>query len=1269
LTKKVPSGKGKTTRATVKHIPARKALVKKSKQDDTIPKPFPIVVFGASAGGIEAFTSILEHLAPDLGMAYVFILHLSPNHKSSLTEILQAKTKMDVHTVKDGMEIKANNIFVIPPNTFMSVVDGHLKLAPRALNAIGNYVIDYFLTGLASLYENNAIGVILSGSATDGTLGLKAIKAAGGITFAQDESAQFPGMPGNATEAGYVDFVLSPEKIAHELSALVKVPYTVLPSDTIEAVQSREINEHREELKKILLIVKNKTGVDFFLHYKQASIYRRVVRRMVLNKLERLRDYYTMIRTSPKEVEALYDDFLINVTNFFRDPDFYASLTKEIFPAIIKKMQVEESIRIWVAGCATGEEAYSVAITLIEFLEKKKIIVPVQIFASDLDANAIEKARLGIYPISALQGVSPYHLKTFFRKIDSQYQVVKPVREMCIFSQHNLLKDPPFSRLSLVSCQNVLIYLEPTPQKKILQTFHYALKSSGYLFLGKSETVGSAHDLFESLDKKVKVYSRKPTKSPQLDFVMHSSKTISAGDLELSQQANHSFDVEKDMDKIMLSRFVHPGVVLNENMIIIQFFGLTSQYLSPVAGKASLNILKMLRDDLVIETKSLLHEAKKTEKPITKEGIRIFTKKVLQEITIEVIPKRFSNDIFFLVVFKEQAPALLPENVLKTLKPDQLRGKAIAKLEEELARSREVIRTTTEEYETTYEELQANNEEILSANEELQSVNEELETSKEELQSANEELTTSNEESRRRNLELNESHTYAEAILETMHSPLLVLNANLQIRMANKAFYENFKLTPEYTEGAVLYELQENSWDIPVLREHLKELFSKTSNINKFEIHHTFPVIGKRVLIVHAYRFLKGENAKDTLLILAIDDITGLTNAEATLLKTQEQLKLSMIGDAIGTWSWIIPTDEVKWSKENEVLNGLEPGAFKGHYTDWEKMLHPADVESVKKSIRKSLDDKQPLEIEYRIFFPDGRVRWILSKGHTHYNEYGKPERMVGVSMDYSEKKMESESLESMVNLRTAELLKANKDLKTINAQLEQFAFVSSHNLQEPLRKITTFSNLLSGPEANLNAYSKQYSMKINASATRMSMLIKDLLSFTVLIKDDNKTFIDVDLNETLKYVIDDLETTIENKKATINVASLPRIHGDPMRMSQLFHNLISNALKFSEQNPVIAVSSRTVTPEDFRIYPDLLQDVVYQVIAVSDNGMGFDDKYAAQIFILFERLNDLKGSDGSGAGLAICKKIVEDHGGLIYAHGEKGIGATFTVFLPAKAS
>lgn len=1080
-------------------------------------KPFPVVGFGASAGGLEAFSAVLENLKEDIGMAYVLVMHLSPTQKSSLAEILQLKTRMKVSTVKNGVEVKMNNIYVIPPNTAMSIVDGHLKLAPRDITSNGNFAIDYFLTALASVYKNNSIGVILSGTASDGTLGLKAIKAEGGITFAQDNSAKFPGMPKSAYESGYADFILSPKQIADELAELGKIQYTILPSDKVERDHSLKLLDEQEILHEILKLVKSRTGVDFFTHYKQASVYRRVARRVVLHKCVTLRDYHLLMLQNEEEIDELYNDFLINVTCFFRDEDFYETLRNDAFPNIIENRKLIDPIRIWVAGCATGEEAYSIAITLTEYLEKKDLNINFQIFASDLDANAIEKARLGIYPVSSLQNVSSTRLKRHFKKIDGHYQIEKAIREKCIFSQQNLIKDPPFSRIDLISCQNVLIYLENDPQQKILQSFHYALKPTGFLFLGKSETIGNANDIFDSLNKKVRYFSKKNGAIQAVPFFSKIKETTLPRH-QTTFDSQHLPDLEKEIGKIILSTYVMPCVVANENLNIVQFFGVTSPYLSPVTGRASLNILKMIREDLLVDLRTLIQQAKKTGKPASKEGIIVFNKKTPQELSLEVVPKKMENELFFLVVFKEnQKPSTHEKKIQKRLKTSRGQDEQmIFNLEEELARSKDLIRTTNEEYETTYEELQANNEQILSSNEELQSLNEELETSKEELQSANEELTTINEELNKRNIELKESQNYAKAIVDTVNSPFLVLTANLQVRIANKSFYDTFKLSPDLAEGSFIYELADYSWDIPLLREHLNALLAKKTNYLEFRFEHFFPKIGDLTFIINAYRLVREEN-KETLILLAFNNI----------------------GD----------------------------------------------------------------------------------------------------------------------------LLKSNLDLKAVNDQLEQFIFVSSHDLQEPLRKIETFTNYLLDYD-NSDEYIKKYLSKINASAAKLSALLKDLLSYSALLKNRSKTLVKVDLNNTIKNAVYSLDHLIKEHNGLVNIGQLPTIIADETQMELLFTNLISNALKFHRGNPVIDINNCAISSAQYQRF-NLNKERNYICVTVSDNGIGFNQKYISKIFALFQRLHDKTGVEGTGMGLPICKKIVEDHEGRIYAEGKENEGATFSIYLP----
>jgi two-component system CheB/CheR fusion protein len=984
---------------------SRKQAVKKpaaEKRKKLLPEVFAVVGIGASAGGVEASSEILKHLRPDLGMAYVFIHQLSLKYDSHLSEILQRHTSMPVTRVAGRIKIQRDHVYVIPPDTFMQIEDGHFRLQTNQLN-VSYRSIDYFLTSLAKVYQHNAIGILLSGTASDGTIGLKEIKEGGGITFAQDESAAHSEMSSNAQNAGYVDYVLSPKRITEELASLVRHPFNVvLPND--------ELVKSEKEIKKILTVILNKFGVDFFAHYKRTTVYRRILRRMALARIEAFEDYIRKLKEDSNEASLLYQDFLINVTSFFREPEFYNSLSKVVFPQLVKSRQSSDNIRIWISGCATGEEAYSTGICIAEYLEQKKMNIPVQIFSTDLDEKAIENARLGIYSKNALEHISPQRLKKFFVKLDGHYQIIKSIRDMCIFSVHNLIKDPPFSRIDLISCQNVLIYIEAAPQRKILQAFHYALKPSGFLLLGKSESIGNATELYHLLEKDSKLYTKKKiTAHPRMDFLVREHPAVPTLSKEFHESRTET-DVEKDFDKLLLSRYVPASLLVNKDLEILRFRGSTSRYFEPASGKASLNLLKMVKDELIFELRSLLQKAKKSETAISKNNINFGTDGNL--LTIEVAPMRSAKDVYYLIVFKENVEELARPSVkkLKGTKKDQ-QAKQL-KLEQALKDAREHIRTITEDFDVNREELQSANEEILSANEELQSINEELETSKEELQSSNEELTTINEELQNRLGELKETKDYIEAIIGTIHGPLLVLNEQLRIRTANNAFYKFFNLDQEETEGRFLYDLAKGHWDIPALRDHLREIFPKNIRFRDFEISHNFPRIGHRILVVNAHRLVHHEKENETLMLIAFQDITPYKTTLEVLLRTQEQLKLALEGGKVGTWIWNIKTGEINGSREQAFLFGIDEASFVKTYTEWEEVVYPADLAPIREALRQSIETRQPLDFEFRIIWPDKSIHWILTKANTHFDEKGVPDRMIGVNIDITERKHAIETLE-----------------------------------------------------------------------------------------------------------------------------------------------------------------------------------------------------------------------------------------------------------------
>jgi two-component system, chemotaxis family, CheB/CheR fusion protein len=758
---------------------------------------FPIVGIGASAGGLDAFTQLLRRLPNDTGMAFVLVQHLDPAHASLLSEILTRTTQMPVNEVQDGMVIVPDCVYVIPPNTRLTLAQGRLKLEPRQKTRGKNMPIDGFFSSLASEWGSKAIAIVLSGSDEDGTLGLAAVKSAGGITFAQDpQSSEFGNMPQSAIASGHVDFVFPPAAIADELVKISRHPYVMCPPDAETATSA---SERIDSLPRIFGLLRTTIGVDF-THYKQGTLRRRIMRRMVLQNLERLEDYVHYLQDNPAEVEGLYHDILINVTSFFREPGTFEALKNQVFPSIILDKSLEAPIRIWIPGCSTGEEAYSIAISLLEFLSDRIPKPTIQIFATDISEVAIERARLGIYHQNLLAEVSPERLRRFFVKVEGGYQISKSVRELCVFARQNLISDPPFSRLDLISCRNVLIYLEPILQKKVIPIFHYALKPTGFLMLGTSESIGEFSDLFAIADKKYRIYTRKLA-STRLNFHFvtgNAPMEEPLTDLSAPEEPWSDLDLEQAADRIVLNQYAPVGVIINHDLEIVQFRGQTSPYLEPAPGKASLNLLKMARTGLPLELRTAIHRAKQQSIPVRKAGLQVQVDEQWYTVNLDVIPlqrlvggeaKRDEVIRFFLVLFEGKPTATMPglegqsSQQSKSRKTRQTEtDQSVIQLTQELATTKEYLRSIIEAQEATNQDLKVANEEILSSNEELQSTNEELETAKEEIQATNEELSTINEELRSRNVQLNSVNSDLQNLLSSVNIPILILGGDLRIR-------------------------------------------------------------------------------------------------------------------------------------------------------------------------------------------------------------------------------------------------------------------------------------------------------------------------------------------------------------------------------------------------------------------------------------------------------------------------------------------------------
>ena len=762
---------------------AANAILEANQQEDVV-----VVAIGASAGGLEAFTELLSHLPPDTGMAFVLVQHLDPKHESMLTELISRSTRMPVLEVKNGMGVERDHVYVIPPNTTMTIDDHTLRLTAREETRGLHMAVDYFMRALAQAQGNNAIGVILSGSGMDGTLGLAEIQAQGGVTFAQDETtAKHDGMPRSAIAAGCVDFVLPPGEIARELTRIASHPYIASArKDKADLVPQQHIG-----LNTIFQLIRKSTGVDF-TQYRHTTIRRRVQRRMIVHKIDTLASYVKYLQGNPAELKALYQDMLINVTSFFRNSPVFEALKARVFPALLKNRPEDLPFRIWAPGCSSGEETYSLAITLLEFLEGRASSVPIQIFGSDVSEIGINKARNGLYPENIQGDVSPERLRRFFLKVEGGYRINKNVRDMCIFAQHNLLVDPPFSQMDLICCRNLLIYLEAPLQKNIISLFHYALKPDGFLVLGSAESVGTLTNLFSLEDRANKICAKRSTavRLPVAFSMGRHPESIGPGTrphlVGRKEPPWNAAEAQKEFDRRLLQQFTPAAVFVDEGLEVVHSRGNVDRYLKLSSGRATLSILKMAREGLLLELRNAIARAKRENVTVRREHVEVKADHSIRDVTFEVIPLRVANthEPYLMIVFEEAGAAREPAPGKHRVVPlrKETSSKRFLKLEQELTATTEYLHTVIENHEATNEELQSANEEILSSNEELQSTNEELETAKEELQSTNEELTTVNDELRSRNQDITQANNDLINLLASIDVAVVMLGSDLSIR-------------------------------------------------------------------------------------------------------------------------------------------------------------------------------------------------------------------------------------------------------------------------------------------------------------------------------------------------------------------------------------------------------------------------------------------------------------------------------------------------------
>ena len=1120
--------------------------IPKNNEPVATPQDFPILGIGASAGGLDAFKQFLIALPDNLGMAYVFVQHLDPNHNSILTEILSTATAMPVLEVTHDIHLAPDTVYVIPENKILTSVDGVLQLSPRN-GKEKNQAIDIFFTSLAQVHLNLAVGIVFSGNGSDGTIGLKAIQEHGGITFAQDESAANNEMPLSAINADVADYVMAPASITKMLAEL-----------TDKNNSSFVLHNSKDDVgafSKIIQLLHQHSGVDF-TYYKQTTIRRRIARRMAISKSGNLTDYLKLIEGDSLAHEALFNDLLIPVTEFFRDPKIFQSIRENVFPQLVKQKTETDALRIWVAGCSTGEEAYTLAIALHEFLGENLTGKQIQIFASDISKLAIAKARIGFYTKTQLGNVTESQLKKYFTKNNNGFQIKRQIRDLCIFAVHNFLKDPPFARIDLVTCRNVLIYMDPFLQKKSLTTFHYALKEEGYLLLGKSETTGPAEELFYTFDKGSKIYSRKQVTGRFVHAAMGNKEKFSKLDVEKIIPDAQKNNFKRSAEQLLLAKYTPANVIVNEQMDIVHINGNVSDFLEFLPGKPTFNLIKIAREGLSFELRNAWHKSRETMQLIVKEGIHIKHKDKDIEVTIEVQPLLDLVEPYYLVVFYK-TPLQKEAAYVSNLTDEQLYNdtnlKKISRLEFELLQIHNDVNAIAQEQESSNEELQSANEELLSGSEELQSLNEELETSKEELQSSNEELIIINQELLDKQQQINTSRNYTEAIVATLREPIVVLDTKLRIKNINRAFSKKYNITKQEAEGKLIYEIQNHIFDNVLMRAMLEKVLPQKTQIDDYPITVNLQPYGESIMLLNA-RQVTNETSKEQLILLAIEDIT-----------------------------------------ERRII---------------EKRLQ------------------------------------VLSDG-----------------------------FEVKVQERTADLLSSNTDLETAvkdlhdaNIQLQEFAYVASHDLQEPLRKILMFISKLINSQDQLPDEALVTLNKISKSSSRMKTLIQDLLAYSYL-SNQEKRFTPTNLNTVISDIMTDFELLIEEQKVEIKIGPLPIISAIPLQMNQLFYNLVSNALKFHKVDGTISrieIKSKKLTLKQVKNYPNLDEHMLYYEIIIKDNGIGFDKQYENKIYTIFQRLHNNTTYTGTGIGLAIGKKIIDNHKGIIFSKAKENEGAAFHIILPA---
>jgi two-component system CheB/CheR fusion protein len=1316
-----------------------------------------VIGIGASAGGLAALKTFLAHVPDDSGLAFVVIVHLSPNHESHLAELLQPHVHLPVEQVLDTVALEPNHIYVIPPNANLNAIDTHLRLSKLAARRQERAPIDHFFRTLAAAHDGRSIAVVLTGTGSDGTLGIKDIRAAGGLVIVQDPNeAEYDGMPQSAISTGMADYILP----------LADIPATILAFDKT-APRLSEVRDgqavpqdERQLLHNILAQLRGLTERDFS-RYKPSTVLRRIARRMQLNHVEDLRAYAEVLRSRVEEARALADDLLITVTHFFRDPEVFEKLENEVLPQLLSKKSPHDAVRLWSVGCATGEEAYSLAILITEAVEKLENPPQVQVFASDLHAVSLSHAREGLYMGDIEADVSPERLRRFFQEENGGYRIRKEIRNLVVFAPHNILWDPPFSRMDLISCRNLLIYLERDVQREVVEIFHYSLNPDGVMLLGAAESIESS-DQFRALDKKLCLFVKRniPVREPRLPVFPQTRSRFLPEDRTRRKMLPETVGLG-ELHHRMLEQFAPPSVLVGPENKLVHLSHHAGHYMVMPGGDPTASVLKLVREELQLELQAALHEARDKQEPVDVRPITVrfdgHARPVVMHVRPALEPER---EGYILVIFEERAAqdgeAAPPED------RDHISGpvaERMRSLEGQLAAAHRRTQTLIEEYERSREEMNASSEEMQSTNEELRSTLEELETSKEELQSINEELHTVNQQNRHKVEELAQLSGDLQNLMAATDIATLFLDRHFRILRFTPKLGElfNIRITDrgrpiaDLTNRLGYPELSSDAQTvldrlIPVEREvadetgrwYLTRVLPYRSPQDRIEgVVITFLDIDARKKAES-----KVQQGVERLRKMVSVDVVGILifNEQGTLIDSNETYQRMSgyskeeISSGTLTWRAMTPPEYVAISEEQmrKVSETGRIGPYEKEYihkdgSRWWMLFAGAslgdgtiveyciDVTDRKRAEREVLESKhyaesiietlhEPLLVLtpelvvksanpafYRHFkvtpantigsriFDLGNRQWdipelrrllpdVLTK-NTPLNEFevehtfetiGRRTMLVNARrLDHVQLIMvglrditERKHAEKGLQAAEIELRSLNENLQRANADLQQFSYAVSHDLQESLRMVTTYMQLLARDYAPaLDASASQYIDYAVLGASRMEVLLSALRDYWSVGERKIDKLESIDYNQILKQALEYQEHLLKDAGAEVTFDPLPKLEGEPYPLTLMFQNLISNAIKYRHPNrtPKVHISAEH-------------RDSAW-VFSVADNGIGIQPEHFDLIFAPFKRLSNT--TPGTGLGLAMSRRIVERYGGRIWVDSVDGKGSTFSFTVP----